>query len=54
MEELIKKNYMIRIISRSRSNAKKTLGDLFNKIEDVVECDLYLEAESLEKKILKG
>lgn len=44
IEELIKKNYIIRIITRNRENAKKVLGNLFKEIDEVFECDLFLEA----------
>ena len=46
LKALLEKNYAVRIITRSREKAKKTLGELFDQIDDVYECDLHLEAKT--------
>lgn len=43
----------MRIITRNISNAQKIFGEMYNKLE-IFECDLFLEAKSLEPWILQG
>ena len=54
LKDLLNLGYKVRILTRNRNACKKVLGDLFDKLEDVVECDLYLESKTHEGKIPKG
>jgi len=54
LKDFLKLGYKVRILTRNRNATKKVLGDLFDQIEDVVECDLYLESKTLADKIPKG